>query len=194
LSVTRRLALGAAAGAVTGLVVGGIWGRIFMFVLASLNPEEHGLDTDDGFEMGQVTVGGTINLLTAGMALGAIGGLVFLAVRGLRFGPPWFRTATIALGSVLVIGPMMVHTDGVDFNRLQPIWLAVVMTLSVPLLSALLVTWLGDRWLGDGPTVWQRVPPAVPWVARGGLTLLALFSGAVLVDSLVEIFDGDPYT
>ncbi len=194
MSVLRRLALGVAAGAVTGLVAGGVWGRIFMFILASLNPEDHGVKTDDGFAMGQFTVGGTVNLLTATAVFGAIGGLVFLALRGLRIGPAWFRVTSLALGAVLVIGAMMLHSDGIDFNRLQPVWLAVVLTLSVPLLYAVGVSWLGDRWLGSGPTYWQRVPTAVPWIARGALAVLAVVAAVSLAGTLDGIFDGDPYT
>jgi hypothetical protein len=194
LSLVRRIFLGAAAGAVTGLVVGGIWGRLFMSVLAGLNPEDHGTLTDDGFAMGQFTVGGTINLLAAAITIGAFGGLVFLALRGLRFGPAWFRTASMALGATIVVGSMLLHADGVDFSRLEPIGAAVAMTLSMPLLYALGVTWLGDRWLGDGPTVWQRMPVAAPWLARVLLTGLALVAAVDLTGTLVEIFDGDPFS
>jgi hypothetical protein len=194
LSLVRRIFLGAAAGAVTGLVVGGIWGRLFMSVLAGLNPEDHGTLTDDGFAMGQFTVGGTINLLAAAITIGAFGGLVFLALRGLRFGPAWFRTTSIALGATIVVGSMLLHSDGVDFSRLEPIGLAVAMTLSMPLLYALGVAWLGDRWLGDGPTVWQRMPVAAPWLARVLLTGLALVAAVDLTGTLVEIFDGDPFS
>jgi hypothetical protein len=194
LSLVRRIFLGAAAGAVTGLVVGGIWGRLFMSVLAGLNPEDHGTLTDDGFAMGQFTVGGTINLLAAAITIGAFGGLVFLALRGLRFGPAWFRTASMALGATIVVGSMLLHSDGVDFSRLEPIGAAVAMTLSMPLLYALGVTWLGDRWLGDGPTVWQRMPVAAPWLARVLLTGLALVAAVDLTGTLVEIFDGDPFS
>jgi hypothetical protein len=194
LSLVRRIFLGAAAGAVTGLVVGGIWGRLFMSVLAGLNPEDHGTLTDDGFAMGQFTVGGTINLLAAAVTIGAFGGLVFLALRGLRFGPAWFRTASMALGATIVVGSMLLHSDGVDFSRLEPIGAAVAMTLSMPLLYALGVTWLGDRWLGDGPTMWQRMPVAAPWLARVLLTGLALVAAVDLTGTLVEIFDGDPFS
>lgn len=193
MNLVRRVGLGAAAGALTGLVVGGIWGRAFMSILAGLNPEDHGTLTDDGFAMGQFTVGGTINLVTAGMAIGAIGGLLFLALRGLRFGPTWFRWTSMVLGIVVVVGSQLLHSDGIDFSRLEPIGLAVAMTLSMPLLFAFGIIWLGDRWLGDGPTVWQRLPAAVPWVARGLLTALALVAAVDLAGTLAEIFDGDAF-
>jgi hypothetical protein len=165
-----------------------------MSILAGLNPEDHGTKTDDGFAMGQFTVGGTVNLLTAAMAIGAIGGLIFLVLRGLRFGPAWFRVASLVLGSTVVVGSLLLHSDGVDFSRLEPIGLAVAMTLSMPFLYAFGVAWLGDRWLGDGPTVWQRLPAAVPWAARGLLTALTLVAGVDLASTLTDIFDGNQFS
>jgi hypothetical protein len=183
-----------AAGALTGLVVGGIWGRSFMAILAALNGDDHGTKTDDGFAMGQFTIGGTLNLLVATAVIGAIGGVVFLAVRGLRIGPGWFQTISLATGAVVVIGALLLHSDGVDFTRLEPIWLAVAFTLSVPLLYAVGVSWLGDRWLGDGPTTWQRLPAAVPWIARGLLAVVAVVATVDLVGTLADIFDDNPFT
>ena len=186
----RRVVLGAGAGALVGLVVGGVWGRIFMSILAGVNPEDHGTRTDDGFTMGQLTVGGTVNLATAALIIGAIGGLVFLALRGLRLGPAWFRTASLALGAVLVIGSMLVHSDGIDFTRLEPVGLAVAFTLSMPLLFALGISWLGDRWLGDGATFWARLPQSLGWIARGLLALVGIVAGVDLATTLGDIFDG----
>lgn len=194
MTVVRRITLGVAAGAVVGLVAGGIWGRAFMAILAGLNSEDHGTETDDGFAMGQFTIGGTLNLLLATAIIGSIGGLVFVAVRGLRVGPAWFRTASVALGACLVVGAMLLHSDGVDFTRLEPLWLAVAFTLSVPLMYAVGVSWLGDRWLGDGPTFWQRLPVAVPWVARALLAAIAVVAAVDLTGTLVDIFDDNPFT
>jgi hypothetical protein len=190
MQLVRRVALGAGAGALVGMVVGGVWGRAFMAVLAALNAEDHGTRTDDGFRMGQFTVGGTLNLLVVTAVIGAIGGLVFLSVRGLRFGPAWFRTASVALGATLVVASMLVHADGVDFTRLEPVALAIALTLSVPLLYALGVSWLTDRWLGPGPTVWQRVPRAAVWCARASLTALAVYAAVDLVLIVADIYDG----
>ncbi|GAA0716024.1 hypothetical protein GCM10010199_17300 [Dactylosporangium roseum] len=175
----RRLGVAALAGGVAGLVAGGIGGRLFMLALARLNhPRATGVLSDDGFVIGQFTLAGTINLLLVCTVLGVIGGLVWVAIRGLRFGPPWWRRVSVPLGATLVIGAMMVHSDGVDFTLLDPPLVAVALSLSVPLLATLLVTWLGDRWIGNDQTIWQRMP-AVAWIARVALTLLA---GWALVD------------
>jgi hypothetical protein len=52
----RVFAVATAAGVVSGLVVGGIGGRLAMALLAAKNPEDHGTLTDDEFVMGQFTV------------------------------------------------------------------------------------------------------------------------------------------
>ena len=189
----RRAALGTAAGAVVGLVVGGIWGRAFMALLAALNAEDHGTRTDDGFAMGQFTVGGTLNLALVGAIIGAIGGLAFLAVRGLRFGPDWFRLVSVPVGATVVVGSLLVHSDGVDFSRLEPLGLAVALTLSMPLLYAVGVSWLGDRWLGSGPTLWDRLPTGALWVSRACLAGIVVLAGIDLVRTVADILDGNPF-
>ena len=68
-----------AAGALLGLLVGGVGGRLAMMLLAQLNPEVHGRDSDDGFEMGQVS-GATFNLLFVAMLIGILGGAIYLAL------------------------------------------------------------------------------------------------------------------
>jgi hypothetical protein len=185
----KRLGIGVLAGAVSGLVVGGIGGRLFMFVLAELNPEESGIKTDDGFEMGQFTVSGTLNLLVITTIIGIIGGLVFLALRGLRFGPPWFRVLSMPVGATIVVGSLLVHSEGVDFTLLEPLWLAVALTLSVPFLYTLMLAALADRWLGDEPGLWQALPAAIPWFARAAFTALIVVSLIGLVSTVDDILN-----
>ena len=186
-SIGRTLGLGVLAGALAGLLVGGIGGRLFMFALAQLNPEDSGVRTDDDVPIGQFTLDGTLNLLVITTVIGMIGGLIFLALRGLRFGPPWFRVLSMPIGATLVVGSMLVHSDGVDFTLLQPVELGVVMTLAVPFLYTLLVAALADRWLGDAPSVWSKLPTPVPWVARSALAVLAVLAFVGLVSTIDDI-------
>jgi len=67
------------------------------------------------------------------------------------------------------------------------------MTLSMPLVFALGIVWLGDRWLGDGPTIWDRTSVVVPRVAQVGLTVIAGLAAVDLVRTSIEILDGNPY-
>jgi hypothetical protein len=183
----KRLGIGVLAGAISGLVVGGIGGRLFMFVLAELNPEDSGVRTDDGVPIGQFTLDGTANLLVITTVIGVIGGLFFLALRGLRFGPPWFRVLSMPVGATIVVGSMLVHSDGVDFTLLQPVELGVAMTLAVPFLYTLLLAWLADRWLGDEHRVWQAAPTIVPGIARVALTVLVVFALTDLMSTIDQV-------
>jgi hypothetical protein len=183
----RRLALGLAAGAVAGLVAGGIGGRLVMLALARLNPHASGVLSDDGFVMGRFTLAGTLNLLVVATAFGAIGGVVWVAIRGLRFGPRWWRAVSMPLGATIVIGSMLVHSDGVDFTLLEPAALAVVLTLCVPLLASALLSALGDRWIGNGQTTWHRMPVAIPWIVRAALTVVAAAAAANLATDIGQI-------
>jgi len=185
--VLRRLGIAVLAGAISGFVVGGIGGRLFMFVLAELNPEDAGIRTDDDVPIGQFTLDGTLNLFLITTVIGVIGGLVFFALRGLRFGPRWFRVLSMPVGATLVVGSMLVHSDGVDFTLLQPVELGVAMTLAVPFFYTLLVAALADRWLGDAPSVWSRLPVPVPWVARSALAAMALVAFVGLVSTIDDI-------
>jgi len=185
----KRLGIGVLAGAISGLVVGGLGGRLFMFVLAELNPEDSGVRTDDGVPIGQFTLDGTLNLLVITTVIGAIGGLFFLALRGLRFGPGWFRILSMPVGATIVVGSMLVHSDGVDFTLLQPVELGVAMTLAVPFLYTLLLAWLADRWLGDERRVWQAAPTIVPGLARVALTVLVVLTLTDLMSTIDEILN-----
>jgi len=88
------------------------------------------------------------------------------------------------LAAMLVIGDQVVHADGVDFTLLEPAALAVGFTLAAPALATVIVTVLGDRWIGSDMTVWQRLPPTVAWLVRAGITVGIAFAAAGLVDDL----------
>ncbi|MET0953134.1 MAG: hypothetical protein ABWX57_07590, partial [Aeromicrobium sp.] len=135
------------AGGLVGLLVGGVGGRLFMGLLAGLNREDHGVITSDGFPMGEVTLFGTLNLLAFTTMIGVLGGGIYLVVRDLRTGPPWFDTAAVVAGATIVVGAVMVHADGPDFTLLEPTWAALALTLAVPLTYALVMPPLVERWL-----------------------------------------------
>jgi hypothetical protein len=99
----------------------------------------------------------------------------------------WWQRVSLPLGATLVIGAMMVHSDGVDFILLDPPLVAVALSVSVPLLATVLVTWLGDRWIGSAQTVWQRMPAALAWIARIALTVLAALAVADLANKISAI-------
>jgi len=113
-SAVRVLAAATAAGAIIGVLVGGIGGRFAMGVLASLNPEDTGVISDDGFEIGRISLGGTAQLLLTTLQFGLIGALLYLALRTLAIGPTWVRIASLTAGGTVVFGALAIHDGAAD--------------------------------------------------------------------------------
>jgi hypothetical protein len=146
----RRLAAITVAGALLGVLVGGVGGRLAMMLLAAMNPRATGVISDDGFTIGQLTIGGTAQLLVVAGLLGLAGAFVYALLRGLMIGPRWFRVLSISVGSGVVVGALIVHTDGVDFTLLQPVSLTVGLFVAIPVVYAALLTLLAENWIAEG--------------------------------------------
>lgn len=185
-SSVRALAAASAAGGILGVLIGGVGGRLVMGVLASLNPEDEGVISDDGFEMGRITLDGTAQLLLSTLQFGLVGALVYLALRNLAIGPTWVRIASVTVGGTVVFGAAVIH-DGVDFTLLEPSWLPILLFLAIPLAYIPTTALLIEHWLR--PTSWfvtadRRKVAAVLllWIASGLLLPLAAFAlGAAFV-------------
>jgi hypothetical protein len=178
MSAVRLVALGLGL----GVLVGGVLGRLAMFVLIRFNPEQVGTVSDDGFRMGQFTLAGSFNLLVVTGIIGAIGGLVYAGARHLEFGPRWFRLLSVVLGAALPVGGMLVHPDGVDFDFLQPTALAIGLFVAIPALFGLLIALAAERWL-PAPGSWRRLEP-LRWLLRAGVTVVLVVALAGLVSDV----------
>ncbi len=146
--VVRRLAACVAAGALAGLVMGGIGGRLAMLVLRlTSSPTLHGLTTDDGFTIGIVSAQ-TGFLLMVTTLVGAMVGAGYLVVRGWlpERSRPWLAGA---LGA-LVGGARILRPEGIDFTLLDPLPLAVAMFLAIPAGVGVATSLLAERFLRDG--------------------------------------------
>ncbi|HEY3528369.1 MAG TPA: hypothetical protein VGK78_04415 [Nocardioides sp.] len=124
-----------------GLLVGGVVGRVAMFLLARSSPEAHGIPTDDGFAMGRFTVGGTLQLMATAAVLGLIGAGVYASVRWLHFPGPAVRVVTTAICAGVGVGALLVHRDGVDFTLLDAP-LAIALFVAIPALYGGLLAWV----------------------------------------------------
>lgn len=172
-------------GALLGLLVGGVLGRLVMLLLARTNDHATGLISDDGFQMGRVTATGTLNLLLVGVGLGVLGAALYVGVRGLRVGPRWFQVVSVAGGAGVVVGAGLVHRDGVDFRVLDPAWLAVALFVALPTLYVALLTLVAERALAvpdPRAGTWWR-PALLLWVP-GAPLLGALVVGRLALTSL----------
>lgn len=145
----RKLAAITVAGTVLGVLVGGVGGRLAMMLLAALNPRATGVTSDDGFTMGQFTIGGTAQLLGAAWQFGLLGAFAYALLRGLMIGPRWFRVMSVSVGSGVVVGALTVHTDGVDFTLLQPVPLTVGLFVAIPVVYAALLPLVAEHWIAE---------------------------------------------
>ncbi len=166
-----------------GMLVGGVVGRLLMFVLIRLNDDARGRVSDDGFVMGQFTLDGSLQLLVVGAFLGALGGVVYAGARHLTFGPEWWQLTSVVVGAALPVGALVVHDDGVDFTLLQPAELSIAMFVLLPALYGLLLRLVVERLLPAPRATWQRLE-ILRWVLRAGAFALVL---TALVDLVLDL-------
>jgi hypothetical protein len=143
----RRVSAGVVGGLVMGAVIGGIGGRFAMFVLRlTSDPSLHGLKTDDEFTIGRFS-GETLFLLIFASVLGVIGGLLYLGVR--TWLPERRRAALVGVFGGIVGGTIFIRPDGIDFTRLDPLPLAIVMFIALPAIYGVMMGLFVERLLRE---------------------------------------------
>lgn len=158
-------------GLLTGATIGGVGGRLAMFVLRLTSDASlHGLETDDGFTIGIVSTS-TIFLIGFTAVLGAFGAVAYLLGREWLPEParPWI---TGALAGVIG-GAQAIRPGGIDFTRLEPLGLAVAMFVALPAAYGFATSRLVERSLAartGGPRVRS-------WIAVGLLLLMLVLPG-----------------
>lgn len=169
-------------GLATGIFCVGGLSRLAMSLLASRNPQAHGRLSDDGFEMGVVTLDGSLNLASVGIAVGVIGWLTYLIARPLLFGPTWFHWFCLSIPPGVVAASLIVHPEGVDFTVLGPLWLAVALFVAVPAaygpLMHLVMLRIGGTPWGEG------LSPDLAWVLRTIFAAGTVFAFVLLVGDI----------
>jgi hypothetical protein len=184
----RRVSIGVSTGTVAGLVIGGVGGRLAMFVLRlTSSPSLHGAETDDGFTIGEFSLA-TIFLLLLTAAIGVLAGLVYLVIRTWLPGRwrPWLSGA---FGG-LVGGTLLIQPDGLDFRLLEPLPLAIAFFIAIPAGCGFAISASVERRFADAgeatPTSASWMVGLIPLVlllATGpsGVALVAITVGAGLV-------------
>lgn len=181
--VAQRLWVVIVAGVPTGVLVAGVGSRLAMFVLRLTSPDYmRGVTSDDGFEIGRFTLGGTYNLLMLGAGVGLIGAATYQAVRPWLLGPVWFQRFTVAAASGAVVGSILVTTEGIDFRLLTPLWLAIGLFVALPAVFAVAVAVAVDQ-----VSAMPRVPGWRRWVLPAALVVpfpFAIFVMLVVAGAL----------
>ena len=138
--VAEKMRILIVAGIPAGALLVGVGSRVAMLVLRLTSPDTvRGVKSDDGFVIGQVTLKGTYDLVGIGAVVGIIGAAAYMLVAPWLIGPLWFRRATTGIASALVVGSMLVHSKGIDFNVLKPTWLAIALFVALPGLFGTLI-------------------------------------------------------
>ena len=157
--------LGAASGALAGFLVGGVLGRVAMFVLRLTSPDAViGRESDDGFTIGQISMQ-SLFLLAITTALGAVAGVVYVAARPAL--PERWRIPAWTVASMAVGGSAILKADGIDFTELHPRLLSVAMFIAIPAGGAALMGILVERrrtwwWTKRRRTALACIPLIVP--------------------------------
>lgn len=161
--VAWELLVGTGAGAILGLVIGGVGGRLVMLVLRlESSASVLGLNTDDGFEIGRFTTA-TIFLLTVAAGLGGALGAAYVLVRPAL--PARGRIVIWSVSLTLYGGADLLAPGSFDFTALDPKLFAVGGFVMLPLLYGIAVVPLVERLL-----------TVAPWSNRGLTGVLVLGS------------------
>lgn len=119
---------------ITGALVGGLGGRLFMRIIAATSTDRQGAITDADQVVGKVTTDGTIGLLIFGGVFGGIVvGLVFLVLRHWLPAKQWLSGLIASLIALGLFGSVsdLLNPESDDFQILSPLWLAVAMIVAL---------------------------------------------------------------
>ncbi|HEY7730849.1 MAG TPA: hypothetical protein VH950_08115 [Gaiellaceae bacterium] len=170
--------VGTAAGALAGLVVGGVGGRLVMLVLRLTSPDYVlGIESDDGFTIGVVSAA-TFQLLLGMAFLGAANGALYVALR--QSIPTRLRSLIWPLFAAAVGGASVVNEDGVDFQVLEPRWFAVASFVLLFAVAALTVVLLVERWLAVESSRLTAIVLAGALVGTFGLVVAMALAAATI--------------
>lgn len=156
----RHLALVGLAGAVGGAIVGGIGGRLVMRIAAVAAPDGViGSVTENGNRIGDITAGGTLELVIfAGILLGGVGAIAYLSSENsLRWAGRW-RHLLLGLFLLVIGAPTTLVPGNFDFPLVGNQGLVVGMFLALFLLYGVPLAWLVDAFERRFP----RVNPVEP--------------------------------
>ena len=174
-----RFLVALGVGATAGALIGGIGGRLVMFVLRLASDNSlHGVLTDDSFEIGQFsTATGFLLMVTAG--LGGAAGVVYLLLRSAL--PRRGRAVVFGVFAAIFGGADLLKPEGIDFTLLHPKPFAVASFILLPGLGAFVIAVFVERLLAVEP--WSRRALTVAL----GLAALPLFSVLPAVAAMAAV-------
>ncbi len=203
----RHLAAASLAGLITGIVVGGLLGRVVMRISGFLaGPGLVGVQTANGNRVGTITLEGTLAIVVfVGVGVGLVGGMVYAVTE------PWLRPfgrwrgLVFGVALLAAAGSTVIESGNVDFIRFGPPALNVAMFGALFVLFGVAIAWLFDRVTavirrpGNVSRVveglaWLTLVPAVAFVVLASFSFggaddplpTILFAGPLLIAAVVR--------
>jgi hypothetical protein len=180
------------AGAISGVLVLGLVGRLVMRILAATSGSAQGLLTKADETVGEITSSGTIGfLIFVGLGGGIICATGYLFVRSWL--PEKAGTAGLIFG-ILVIGTLGVSDamspNNGDFSILSPLWLAILLLLATGFLFATTFTAIAARLDHFAQTDGRGRALLYPVLIFGGIPPVGV---ALVVQIALRTFAGDGF-
>jgi len=182
----RALAVGTLSGFVAGLITGGVGSRIAMRIIAiTAGDADQGAITDAEATVGEITAGGTVFLVFVGGGAGALGGLLYLAVRHWLADAGRWRGLVFGLILLAAFGSAIIEADNPDFDRFGHRTPNIAMFASLFIIFGLLVAPLFERIERGLPRASLR-PSGLGALAAYGFGLLLLLPALGSVGFLAQ--------
>jgi len=142
----RALAVGTLSGFVAGLIAGGVGSRIAMRIVAiTAGDADQGAITDFEATVGVISADGTVFLTFLGGMAGALGGLLYLAVRRWLADAGRWRGLVFGLLLLATFGSAIIDGDNPDFDEFGSPGLNIAMFAALFIMFGLLVAPLFER-------------------------------------------------
>ncbi len=176
------------SGAIAGVISAGVGSRVVMRIIALADPSTDGLVTDADATVGDITFGGTINLLLLGTIAGVMGGVVYLGIRRWLPVPAAWKGLAYGFVTLLTVGQLLFDTHNVDFQLFEPVVMVIVLFAALFLVNGLIVGALMERIHREATYPSSlRVPRAV----AGVIAVVCVLGIVAYADTLPQMVDDE---
>jgi len=173
-------------GAIAGLISAGVGSRVVMRIIALADPDTDGANTDAEASVGEITFGGTIELLILGTIAGVMGGVLYLGVRRWLPVPAGWKWLAYAVLTLLTVGQLLFDTHNADFQIFEPVVLVIALFSVLFLVNGLIVSALVDRF---HPEPAYRSSLRVSRAVAGVLVIVCLLGITAYADTVPQMID-----
>jgi hypothetical protein len=169
----RNLAIGAAAGMIVGIAVGGTLGRVFMRILFLARKDSIGIETAMGATIGEFTSGGTGAIYVFGGIAGVALGVAYAVGRPLLPSGTRTRTIIFTFGTTAFMLGQIIRGNLEDFAFL-PVTLSLLLIVGSVALTAAPVPLFVERLAPDRTRRPGRLAHGVVLLGMAGFAVFAV--------------------